>query len=113
MALTRTNYHYYEFNNKTSKLLAWQMRKKEDSEKYIYCIKVENGRGLEDPKDKFGIKKTVDKDLLDVGISEEVLSTLKYSLKKATEPFNQHYQRGTRQSSITVFTGGCNNNTAT
>lgn len=49
-ALARTNYHYYEFGNKTSKLLAWQI-KKEDSEKYIHSIKAEDGRCLEDPKD--------------------------------------------------------------
>lgn len=49
-AMTRTKYHYYEFGNKTSKLLAWQL-KKEDTEKYIQCIKSDDGQYLEGSKD--------------------------------------------------------------
>lgn len=35
--MARTKYHYYEFGNKTSRLLAWQI-KKEESERYIHYI---------------------------------------------------------------------------
>ncbi|CAG5871568.1 unnamed protein product [Menidia menidia] len=39
--MARTKYHYYEFGNKTSKLLAWQI-KKEDNEKFIQSIKTDD-----------------------------------------------------------------------
>lgn len=45
--MARTRYHYYEFGNKTSKLLAWQIRK-ETSEKFIHSILTEDGRLLDD-----------------------------------------------------------------
>lgn len=49
-AMARTKYHYYEFGNKTSKLLAWQL-KQEDTGKYIQCIKTDDDQYLEDSKD--------------------------------------------------------------
>ena len=45
--MARTRYYYYEFGNKTSKLLAWQIRK-EKSDKFIHSILTEDGRCLED-----------------------------------------------------------------
>jgi len=45
-AMARTRYHYYEFGNKTSKLLAWQI-KKETSDKFIHSILTEDGRLLD------------------------------------------------------------------
>ena len=47
-ALARTNYHYYEYGNKTGKLLAWQI-KKEESDKIIHSIITDDGRSLTDP----------------------------------------------------------------
>uniref|UniRef100_A0A3B4WXV4 Reverse transcriptase domain-containing protein n=1 Tax=Seriola lalandi dorsalis TaxID=1841481 RepID=A0A3B4WXV4_SERLL len=41
-----TRYHYYEFGNKTSKLLAWQIRK-ETSDKFIHSILTEDSRLLD------------------------------------------------------------------
>lgn len=45
--MARTRYHCYEFGNKTSKLLAWQIRK-ETSDKFIHSILTEDGRLLDD-----------------------------------------------------------------
>lgn len=45
-AMARTNYRYYEYGNKTSKLLAWQI-KKEKSDKCIHSILTEDGRHLD------------------------------------------------------------------
>lgn len=45
-AMARTNYHYYEYGNKASKLLAWQI-KKEKSDKCIHSILTEDGRHLD------------------------------------------------------------------
>ena len=49
-ALARTNYHYYEFGNKTSKLLAWQI-KKEEASKVIHSISTDDGRSLLEPQE--------------------------------------------------------------
>ena len=46
-AMSRTRYHYYEFGNKTSKLLAWQI-KKEMTDKFIHSIVIEEGGYLDD-----------------------------------------------------------------
>lgn len=48
--MARTIYHYYEFGNKTSKLLAWQL-KQQDTEKIIQCIQTDDGQNLEGSKD--------------------------------------------------------------
>lgn len=48
--LARTNYHYYEFGDKTSKLLAWQI-KREESEKTIHSIIIDGRRSLFNPHD--------------------------------------------------------------
>lgn len=45
-AMARTTYHYYEYGNKTSKLLAWQI-KKEKSDKCIHSVLTEDGRHLD------------------------------------------------------------------
>ena len=45
-AMARTRYHYYEFGNKTSRLLAWQI-KKEASDKFIHSILTDDGRLLD------------------------------------------------------------------
>lgn len=47
--MSRTRYNYYEFGNKKRKLLTRQI-KKEATEKHIHCIKTEDGRCLEEPK---------------------------------------------------------------
>lgn len=47
----RTRYHYDEFGCKVAKLLLWQI-KKEDTERYIYSIKTDDGRYLENPKER-------------------------------------------------------------
>ena len=44
--MARTRYHYYEFGNKTSRLLAWQI-KKEASDKFIHSILTDDGRLLD------------------------------------------------------------------
>lgn len=106
-AMAKTIYHYYEVGNKTSKLLAWQL-KQQDTEKIIQCIQTDDGQNLEGSKDinsefkkyyeklyqteevtnmeiqkfinNFSIPKlsTADKTLLDAEISEqEVLQAMK------------------------------------
>lgn len=47
-AMARTKYHYYEFGNKTSKLLAWQI-KKENADKFIDSIVTKDGTQLNNP----------------------------------------------------------------
>ena len=47
-ALARTNYHYYEYGNKTGKLLAWQI-KKEETDRIIDSIVTDGGRVLTSP----------------------------------------------------------------
>lgn len=87
--MARTKYHYYEFGNKTSKLLTWQ-NKMEDSEKYIHCIKTEEGRCLEEPKklSKLSFPKIdiIDKDFLDAGISDEEVLCAINSLQNNKAP---------------------------
>lgn len=48
--LARTRYHYYEFGNKTSKLLAWQIKRK-DNEKTTHSIITDDGRSILNPHD--------------------------------------------------------------
>lgn len=49
--LARTNYHYYEFGDKTSKLLAWQI-KREETEKTIHSIITDDRRSLFTPQSR-------------------------------------------------------------
>ena len=49
-AMARTRYHYYEFGEKTSKLLAWQI-KKQESDKYIQEIQTEEEELTNNPTD--------------------------------------------------------------
>ena len=48
--LARTRYQYYEFGDKTSKLLAWQI-KREENEKTIHSIITDDGKSLFNPHD--------------------------------------------------------------
>ena len=47
-ALNRNKYHYYEYGNKTGKLLGWQI-KKEETDKIFHSIITDDGRSLTDP----------------------------------------------------------------
>lgn len=48
--MARTKYHYYEYGDKTNRLLSWQI-KKEESDRYIHSIQLNDGNYIKDPRE--------------------------------------------------------------